>query len=120
MGACISKAADTAMGAKLQAIINDPNTLERPLNFAFKHFDKDGSGYIEASEVMAVVEKVSRLAGLQKAPSPAINVVFDKVAGADGRLDKEEFKHLLQKMFSLAQQEAKDRMEGAKAPTAAA
>jgi hypothetical protein len=28
---------------------------------------------------MAVAEKVSRACGLQKAPSPAINVVFDKV-----------------------------------------
>jgi Ca2+-binding EF-hand superfamily protein len=91
-------------------VINDPKLLEKPLTMAFNHFDKDKSGYIEGSEILAVVEKVSRTFGLQKAPTPAVNVIFDKVAGPDGRLDMAEFKTLLQKMFEMAHQQAKEKI----------
>lgn len=120
MGACLSTAADNVMVKKLQAIINDPATMEKPLEFAFKHFDKDNSGYIEGSEILAVTEKVSRLLGLKKAPTPAVNVVFDKVAGPDGRLDKDEFKNMLQKMFKLAEEQAKEKMAAMQGKPAAA
>ena len=62
---------------------------------AFDFFDKDKYGYIEGSEVLGIVEKVSRACGLAKAPTPAVNLIFDKVAGSDGRLDLAEFRTLL-------------------------
>jgi hypothetical protein len=63
---------------------------------------------------MAVTEKVSRALGLQKAPSPAINVIFDKIAGSDGRLDKEEFRTMLQRMFQMAEEQAREAVAKAK------
>lgn len=51
---------------------------------------------------MNVVERVSKAIGLKKSPAPAVNTVFDKFAGADGKLDKAEFKNLLQSEQCLA------------------
>lgn len=120
MGSCLSSLAENSALKKIQAMINDPKALEKPLDMAFKYFDKDKSGFIEGSEVMAVTEKVCRLAGMQKAPVPAINVVFDKVAGADGRLDRAEFQTLLQKMFKIAEEQLTSKVKGTPAPDATA
>jgi hypothetical protein len=47
--------------------------------FPLARAPQDGSGFIEASEVLAVADKVCRGAGIAKAPTPAVNMIFDKV-----------------------------------------
>jgi hypothetical protein len=94
----------------------DPHRSSRLAPFLNLSLRKqDNSGYIEGSEILQVTERVSRILGLKKAPTPAVNVIFDKVAGPDGRLDKEEFRNLLTKMFKMAEEEAKAKIEQAKA-----
>lgn len=82
---------------------------------AFNHFDKDQSGFIEGREILNAVEKVSKALGLKTSPAPAVNTVFDKVAGPDGKLDKAEFKNMLQMMFKMAEEEARKALDKAKA-----
>jgi hypothetical protein len=44
---------------------------------------------------MEVANFVCKKVGLSGAPAPAVNMVFDKVAGTDGRVDRAEFAEML-------------------------
>ena len=55
------------------------------MRLAFNNFDKDGNGYIEASELMAAIGKDDHIAELIKEA--------DK--NGDGMIDYSEFFHLL-------------------------
>jgi hypothetical protein len=66
-----------------------PTPPPLPINY------QDKSGFIEAAEVMEVANFVCKKVGLSGAPAPAVNMVFDKVAGTDGRVDRAEFAEML-------------------------
>ena len=76
---------------------------------AFKLFDKDGSGTIEASEIAAILGH-----NVQKEQAVWEQVIEEVDVNGDGQIDFEEFKVMLKKLADREPQELD------KPPTAAA
>ena len=85
-------------------LLSEPNMLA-----AFKLFDKDGSGTIEASEIAAILGH-----NVQKEQAVWEQVIEEVDVNGDGQIDFEEFKVMLKKLADREPQELD------KPPTAAA
>eukprot|EP00775_Hariotina_reticulata_P006993 gene6993-7207_t len=91
------------MGAMLTkcfgAVVNDPAKLESVIGQGFNLFDKDKSGYIEGPEAKAACEQVLKLAKVNNVKPEQLDTVFNKVSGADQKLDKAEFAGYVHKVL---------------------
>jgi Ca2+-binding EF-hand superfamily protein len=86
----------------LNKLTKSPVATDLVAGQAFKLFDKDKSGFIEAHEAQACLQKVFALLG-QKAPAQhMIQSAFSKVAGTDQKLDKAEFTKLVREVMKLS------------------
>ncbi|WIA16176.1 hypothetical protein OEZ85_012890 [Tetradesmus obliquus] len=81
--------------SKVSSLLSNPTGVEAFISKGFEHFDADHSGFIESNEIMACVDKVLHLGGIDRPHHTHIEGVFNKVAGSDQRLDKGEFSRLL-------------------------
>ena len=74
-----------------QELLSEPNMLA-----AFKLFDKDGGGTIEASEIAAILgHNISKEEGVWS------DVIAEVDVNGDGQIDFEEFKIMLKKLATI-------------------
>ncbi|GBF95785.1 hypothetical protein Rsub_08221 [Raphidocelis subcapitata] len=110
MACCFKLPSDEGMLKKVRAVIENPNLLQKPVNVAFRTFDRDRNGYIDAGEVHRVVSSACRRLGFIAPPYTAISVVFDKMAGNNGRLTKEQFTEGLRKVCFMAEKDHAEKV----------
>jgi Ca2+-binding EF-hand superfamily protein len=92
---------------QVSSLLSNPTSVEAFISKGFEHFDKDHSGFIESNEIIACVDKVLHLAGIDRPQHTHIESVFAKVAGSDKRLDKGEFSRLLHLLLDRLQKSPK-------------
>ncbi|KAI8467421.1 MAG: hypothetical protein J3K34DRAFT_430604 [Monoraphidium minutum] len=90
---------------KVTSMLQDSSIIEKAVTAAFSKFDKDASGFIEQGEIMGVLEHVTGLLGIQhKLPTAAIDKVFGKAAGTDGKVDQAEFTTLIRSVLHMTKE----------------
>jgi len=82
--------------------LNDPAKLEPIITQCFGVFDKDKSGFVEGPEVKAAAQMVIEKTGISGIPVDKIDLIFNKVAGPDQKVDKEEFGKLVHELLKHA------------------
>jgi hypothetical protein len=105
----------------LSSFLSDPSKLAPVVTKAFGMFDKDHSGTIDRTELDAVLGKVCSMVGMSPPPASAVNSVFAKAGGPDGKVSKEEFSKLVLDLFAMVSgKEKAAAAPGAAAPAAPA
>lgn len=91
---------------EIEAILNNEAVFNQVVRSSFESVDKDGSGFIDESELRTVLSGVTKDKGRNFSDSEVSGMLRELDSNRDGRISIEEYKALIRQVLEIMKEEA--------------